>query len=95
MQWKQRDFIICQKGLSEFALKQGIEQGREEGLEQGIEQGMEAGEKKKAIEIAKPLLSFGNNIERVSIITGLTIEEIATVQPMHQERMELVLDIEC
>ncbi len=103
VQWKQRDFILCQKGLSEFALKQGMEQGIEQGREEGkkegkkegLEQGMEAGEKKKAIEIAKTLLSFGNNIERVSIITGLTIEEIAAVQPMHQECMELVSDIEC
>ncbi|MFH1097174.1 MAG: Rpn family recombination-promoting nuclease/putative transposase, partial [Candidatus Desantisbacteria bacterium] len=59
-QWRRHDFIHLQKGSISLALKQGIEQG----------------EKKKAIEIAKTLLGLGDDIEKISKATGLTIEEI-------------------
>ncbi|MFH1961867.1 MAG: hypothetical protein ABIJ30_03165 [bacterium] len=63
-QHKRHDFIYLQKGSIEFALQQGLQQG------------MQAGEKKKAIEIAKNLLSRGEDREMIFTITGLTIEEI-------------------
>ncbi|MFH1095905.1 MAG: Rpn family recombination-promoting nuclease/putative transposase, partial [Candidatus Desantisbacteria bacterium] len=67
-QWRRHDFIHLQKGSISLALKQG--------MQQGIEQGIEQGEKKKAIEIAKTLLGLGDDIEKISKATGLTIEEI-------------------
>ena len=41
-----------------------------------IEQGIEQGKIEGKIEVAKALLSLGDDIERVSKATGLTIEEI-------------------
>ncbi|MDI6735320.1 MAG: Rpn family recombination-promoting nuclease/putative transposase, partial [bacterium] len=71
-QYKRHDFIRLQKGWMAFALKQGIEQGTKKGKIEGkIE-----GKKEKATEIAKTLLSFGDDIERVSTATGLTVKEI-------------------
>ena len=61
-------------------LEKGIEVGMQEGLEKGKEEGMQEGEKKKQIEIAKISLKQGLNIETISIITGLTKEEIEELQ---------------
>ena len=44
--------------------------------EEGIEEGREEGKKEKAIEVAKTLLGLGDDIEKISKATGLTIEEI-------------------
>ena len=58
----------------------GIEGAREEGIkhgrEDGIKHGREEGEFKKAIEIAKKMLSRGSSIEDIVDITGLAVEEI-------------------
>jgi predicted transposase/invertase (TIGR01784 family) len=70
-QHKRHDFILLQKGSVEFALKQGQEQGKIEGKIEG--------KKEKAIEIAKTLLGLGDNIERVSIATGLALDEIRKI----------------
>jgi len=61
------DFIYLQKNSIEFALKQGRKQGKEEG------------EKKKAIEIAKSLLSLGDDLKKISKVTGLTTDEIEKI----------------
>ncbi|MEW6609954.1 MAG: Rpn family recombination-promoting nuclease/putative transposase, partial [bacterium] len=60
IQYKRHDFIRMQRGAIEFALKQGIQQG--------IQQGK--------IEVAKSLLKSGEKVEKISQVTGLTIEEI-------------------
>lgn len=52
----------------------------EKGLKQGIEQGIERGAKDKSIEIAKKMLKEKMNIETISNITGLSIEEIKALQ---------------
>ncbi|MEW5767180.1 MAG: ATPase, partial [bacterium] len=79
-QFKRHDFIYLQKNSIEFALKQGLKQGIEQGIEQGIkrgiQQGLEKGKNEKAIEIAKTLLSLGDDIEKVSKATGLPIGEV-------------------
>ncbi|MEW5767114.1 MAG: transposase, partial [bacterium] len=67
-QFKRHDFIYLQKNSIEFALKQGIEQG--------IQQGLGKGKNEKAIEIAKTLLSLGDDIEKISKATGLPIGEV-------------------
>ncbi len=53
-----------------------LEQSRREGLEEGIEKG----EKNKALEIAKTSISQGIDIKTISIITGLTPEEIESIK---------------
>lgn len=50
--------------------------GYEEGIEEGRAAGIEEGSLQKAIEIAKKMLSKGNNIEDIIDLTGLSIEEI-------------------
>ncbi len=45
----------------------------------GIEEGEKKGERKKAIEIAKKSLKQNLDIETISLITGLTIEEIKKI----------------
>jgi predicted transposase/invertase (TIGR01784 family) len=42
----------------------------------GWKLGLEQGEKQKAIEIAKMLLSIGDDMTKISKVTGLTIDEI-------------------
>jgi len=75
-----------QKGLTrglEKGLQQGLEQGLEKGLEQGLEKGLEQGklegEKQKAFEIAKVLLSLGDDIAKISRATGLSYSEIEKI----------------
>ena len=56
--------------------KQDLEASYDTGLEQGVKQGLEQGSKQKELEIAKAMLSDGDSIDKVSRITGLSIEEI-------------------
>lgn len=76
------------KNSLDTALAEGLERGREEGrklgLEQGIKQGLEQGQKigleqgqKMArIEMAKAMLKKGLDVNTVSAVTNLTIDEI-------------------
>ncbi len=50
--------------------------GVEEGIKQGIEQGIEQGEKNKAISMAKNMKARDMDINLISELTGLSIEEI-------------------
>jgi predicted transposase/invertase (TIGR01784 family) len=54
------------------AFDDGLSQGRNEGISIGLSQG----EKKAKLETAKTLLAFGDSIEKVSKVTGLSVEEI-------------------
>ena len=62
-------------GLSQ-GLSRGISQGRNEGISIGLSQGITQGVHQKAVETAKTLLTFGDSIEKVSKVTGLSVEEI-------------------
>ena len=53
---------------AEKAAKKAAKKAREEGISLGAQQ--------KAIETAKTLLAFGDSIEKVSKVTGLSPEEI-------------------
>jgi predicted transposase/invertase (TIGR01784 family) len=69
---------IVTKALSEGlkqGIEQGIKQGVEQGIKQGVEQGTETGSRQKAIEIARNMLGILDH-QTISLITGLTIEEI-------------------
>jgi len=48
-------------------------------IKDGLEQGIEQGQKNKQIEIAKRLLDKKMEISTISEITGLTIQEIETL----------------
>ena len=49
---------------------------KDEGYEEGIAEGIVEGQKSKQIEIAKKSLEQNIDINTISIITGLNIEEI-------------------
>ena len=46
------------------------------GKEDGLEEGIEEGEKKKSLEIAKKMITRGDNLDDIEEITGLSKEEI-------------------
>ena len=60
----------------EASKQSGIKEGIKQGMEKGIKQGMEKGKKSEKIEIAKKLLQTNLSLEQISIVTGLTINEI-------------------
>ena len=57
-----------------------LKKAEERGVEKGLEKGLEKGEKKKALEIAKNLLKIKLPIQQIVEVTGLTKEEILTLQ---------------
>nr|VFJ54745.1 MAG: conserved hypothetical protein (putative transposase or invertase) [Candidatus Kentron sp. FW] len=57
-------------------VQQAIEKSLQQGIQQGMQQGMQQGEHKKAVEIARALLSKRMNISDISEISGLSEEEI-------------------
>ncbi len=59
--------------------KKGLEQGLTQGLKQGMKQGLERGAHEKQIEIAKKLIET-DGIEKASLITGLSIEELQEIK---------------
>ena len=52
----------------------------EKGVEKGMEKGMEKGAKNREIEIAKTSLAQNIDISTISLITGLTIQEIEALK---------------
>ncbi|MCZ8238350.1 MAG: hypothetical protein O9346_15855 [Leptospiraceae bacterium] len=49
-----------------------LEKIKEEGIEKGIEKGIEQGIEKKAIEDARLMKEYGDPIEKIMKITGLS-----------------------
>jgi predicted transposase/invertase (TIGR01784 family) len=60
----------------EEGIAEGISIGEARGIEKGIEKGREEGENKKAIEIAKAMLTKNKPMEEIVEFTGLTVKEI-------------------
>ena len=58
------------------AFEDGFSAGEERGRNEGISIGLSQGTHQKAVETAKILLTFGDSIEKVSKVTGLSVEEI-------------------
>ncbi|MEW6618263.1 MAG: Rpn family recombination-promoting nuclease/putative transposase [bacterium] len=92
IQYKRHDFIRMQRGAIEFALKQGLKQGIEKGIQKGLKQGIQKGLKQGIqqgkIEVAKTLLKSGEKVEKISQVTGLTIEEISNCSPQRRRGRE-------
>ncbi|MBD0401729.1 Rpn family recombination-promoting nuclease/putative transposase [Flammeovirga sp. EKP202] len=57
-------------------LDTAVEKGRKQGKEEGLKEGMRAGERKKAIETASNLLKLGLEVEQISRVTGLSIDDV-------------------
>ena len=72
---KEAAEVAAEKAF-ENGFSAGEERGRNEGISIGLSQGISQGEKKAKLETAKTLLTFGDSIEKVSKVTGLSVEEI-------------------
>ncbi|ANQ47965.1 PD-(D/E)XK nuclease family transposase [Flammeovirga sp. MY04] len=66
-----RDYMNTLDYLQEESFNDGFKKGNKEGLEEG--------KKTKAIEVAKNALKMGLSKEQVSKLSGLSIEEVATL----------------
>ncbi len=80
----QKDRMEYKDSLKYYRdLHNSLNYTREEGFEKGEEKviikGIEQGEKQKAVEIAKNLLSIRLSIEEISTITGLSVKEIQQI----------------
>ena len=60
--------------------EEAYEDGLSKGISQGISQGIKQGAYEKAVETAKMLLSFGDSIEKIATITGLSLETIKQLE---------------
>ena len=65
---------------TEQGMKQGIQQGIQQGIERGIQKGISEGAEQKAIETARNLLKYGDPIEKISVITGLSLDKVQQLQ---------------
>ena len=62
------------------AKKDSFAEGRAEGLETGMKKGMEKGIEKRNVEIALKMLADGEPLDKISRYTGLSEDEISTLQ---------------
>jgi predicted transposase/invertase (TIGR01784 family) len=60
--------------------EEAFEDGMEAGIEKGIEKGIAEGAAQNAIETAKRMLSYGIDVEQISKMTLLSIEEIQNLR---------------
>ncbi|MFD3157040.1 hypothetical protein ACFIJ5_09290 [Haloimpatiens sp. FM7330] len=56
-----------------------INGAKEEGRKEGIKEGKKEGRKEEKIEIAKNLLVIGMKLEKIANVTGLSTEEIKSL----------------
>ena len=59
-----------------FSMTEHYKKGLREGKEEGLREGEKKGENKKAIEMAKKMLSDGMSMDIITKYSGLSIEEI-------------------
>ena len=53
--------------------------GLQQGIQQGIQQGFSNGSRQKALETAKILKQFGDSVQKIAQATGLTQEEVESI----------------
>ncbi|MCE2991487.1 MAG: Rpn family recombination-promoting nuclease/putative transposase [Candidatus Jidaibacter sp.] len=61
-------------------LEEGLQKGREEGLQKGLQKGKAEGEKNKALEIARGMISEGLSTDLIFKVTGLSEKEIRELE---------------
>ena len=72
----ERDYYNDLNYEKQEGLKEGIKKGKEEGLKEGLDKGL----KEKSIEIAKNMLKEGLDINLISKLSGLSIDEIKNLK---------------
>ena len=70
----------------EEAYEDGLSKGIQQGISQGISQGINQGAYEKAVETARMLFSFGDSIEKITTITGLSQEIIQQLEKDFHKR---------
>lgn len=71
---------ISREESEEMVFNTRLELAEEKGLEQGLEKGLEQGSLEKQIEIAKNMLAKKTDINYISEVTGLSVEEIENLK---------------
>ena len=64
----------------EVQREEAFEKGISQGLQQGIQQGVSQGEHQAKIETAKNMLLYGDSVEKISKVTGLSLETIQSLK---------------
>lgn len=85
VQFKRRDFIMLQQGALMKAEKDGLAKGMAKGLEQGMEQG----QREAKLAIARSLLAHGITLEVIAASTGLSGDELASLQEQYNKEVSL------
>lgn len=67
---------------TEKGLKKGLEEGLAKGLAKGLEEGLTKGERQKAVEIARNMLSLDIEIEVIAKASGLSESEVQSLKPI-------------
>ena len=65
--------------ISETQFSAGVERGLAEGKSLGLAEGEVRGSRQKALETARNLLVIGLSIENIAKATGLTVQEVETL----------------
>ncbi|WP_304354563.1 Rpn family recombination-promoting nuclease/putative transposase [Brachyspira innocens] len=73
---KREAYLYGNQIMLEEERRLGIEEGIRQGIRQGIEKGIEQGEKNKAISMAKNMKDRDMDLNLISELTGLSIQEI-------------------
>ena len=60
--------------------EEGHKEGKEEGLKEGRAEGRAEGAKQKSFDIAQRMLENGIDIETISVLTGLTAEDVSRLK---------------
>ena len=68
--------VIFDGNEKEEAFEDGVERGYKKGVEHGIKHGIEQGIEQKAIEDAKAMLKKNYNVNDISEITKLSLDEV-------------------
>ena len=65
--------------MIKYKKQEGVQEGIEKGIRKGIEKGRKEGEYRKTVELVKRMLKANINIQQISDISGLSIEEIEKI----------------
>ncbi|MDT3428906.1 putative transposase/invertase (TIGR01784 family) [Paenibacillus forsythiae] len=80
---ERQKFLHDEASAIEWATEKGLKEGMAKGIAEGLAEGLAEGERKKAIEIAKNLLTLGIEIAVISKASGLSeleVKSLKTVQ---------------
>ena len=69
-------YIMDQKATEAAGYDKGLKAGLEQGIQQGIKEGVQQGMQKEKLQIAKKMLSKKIDLNIISQLTGLSIQEL-------------------